>query len=180
MMSPIRSRSGKPTTPTRNKSATHRVAENCHPLFSPASVETMTPAIQKQIVKGAALFLFGVLYAGYAWVQLPIGRLSNMGAGMFPLIIGSVVALFGLGFAVPALFAMRADVTTQDPLDRWEKFDGRGALAVSVAIAAFAALGNRKITPLMVVWLSAGFLITTYVIFVLGLNLPLVFWDWPF
>jgi hypothetical protein len=159
----------------------------------------MTPAIQKQIVKGTALFVFGALYAGYAWIQLPIGRLSNMGAGMFPLIIGSVVALFGLGFAVPALIAMRAHVTPQDPLDRWEKFDWRGALAVSVAIAAFAAIvgrfglipatlamtaiaafGNRKITPLMVVLLSAGFLITTYAIFVLGLNLPLDFWNWPF
>jgi hypothetical protein len=159
----------------------------------------MTAGLQKQIVKGAALFVFGVLYAGYAYVQLPVGRLSNMGAGMFPLIIGSAVALFGLGFAVPALFSMRSRVTDHDPLDRWETFDWRGALAVSIAIAAFAAIvgrfglipatlamtaisafGNRKITPLTVVLLSAGFLITTYVIFVLGLNLPLDFWNWPF
>src|SRR5262245_46631456 len=149
---------------------------------------SMTPALQKQIVKGVTLFVFGALYAGYAWTQLPVGRLSNMGAGMFPLIIGSVISLFGLGFLVPALIAMRTGTGKQDPYDRWEKFDWRGALAVSIAIAAFAALvgrfglipatlamtaiaafGNRKITPLMVVWLSAGFLITTYVIFVLGL-----------
>jgi hypothetical protein len=159
----------------------------------------MTPALQKQIVKGAALFAFGVLYAGYAYMQLPVGRLSNMGAGMFPLIIGSVVALFGLGFAVPALIAITTGAAGGDPSDRWEKFDWRGALAVSVSIAAFAAVvgrfglipatlamtaiaafGNRKITPLMVMWLSAGFLVTTYLIFVLGLNLPLDFWNWPF
>jgi hypothetical protein len=159
----------------------------------------MTPAIQKQLVKGATLFAFGALYAFYAATQLPVGTPANTGAGLFPLIIGSVVALFGLGFAVPALIAARSRRVENEPSDRWEKIDWRGALAVSVAIAAFAALvgrfglipatlamtaisafGNRKITPLMVVVLSAGFLVTTYVIFVLGLNLPLDFWKWPF
>ena len=54
-----------------------------------------------------------------------------------------------------------------------------GMIPATVAMTAIASLGNRKLTPLFAMLLAFGFVVTTYVIFVLGLNLPLVMWNWP-
>lgn len=159
----------------------------------------MTPAQQKQLVRGAAFFAFGAFYVGYALVKLEIGTPRAMGAGMFPMVVGTVVALFGLGFAVPTLLQLAGGHEDKSPASRWEEIDWRGMAAVVASIAVFAAIvgrfglipatfamtavaafGNRKLTPFLVVSLSIGFLVSTYVIFILGLNLPLVMWDWPF
>lgn len=159
----------------------------------------MTPAQQRQLVRGAAFFLFGAFYVGYALVRLDIGTPRSMGAGMFPLVVGSVVVLFGLGFAVPTLLELWAGRAPKGEGGRWETIEWRGLVTVVASISVFAALvgsfglipatfamtavaamGNRKLTPLLVVALSTGFLVMTYVIFILGLNLPLVMWNWPY
>jgi hypothetical protein len=164
----------------------------------------MTQAQQRQLVRGAAFLAFGLFYAGYALLKLDIGTPRAMGAGMFPLVIGSVVTLFGAGFAAPTLLELfggrvaKGDQAKSDAW-RWEEIEWRGILTVVASIAVFAALvgrfglipatfamtavaavGNRKLTPFLVVALSILFLVSTWVIFILGLNLPLVMWDWPF
>lgn len=159
----------------------------------------MTPVQQRQLVRGAAFLAFGAFYGGYALLKLDIGTPRSMGAGMFPFVIGSVVVLFGLGFAVPTLIEVWAGRKPRGEPGRWEAIEWRGIATVVASISVFAALvgsfglapatfamtavaslGNRKLTPLLAVALAAGFLVMTYVIFILGLNLPLVMWNWPY
>lgn len=159
----------------------------------------MTPVQQRQLVRGAAFLAFGAFYVGYALIALDIGTPRSMGAGMFPFVVGSVVVLFGLGFAVPTLVELWAGRKPNGEPGRWEAIEWRGMVTVVASIAAFAALvgqfgmipatfamtavaaiGNRKLTPFLVVALATGFLVTTWVIFILGLNLPLVMWNWPY
>ncbi len=45
---------------------------------------------------------------GYALFSCDIGTPRNMGAGMFPFVIGTMIALFGLGFAAPTLLELSA------------------------------------------------------------------------
>lgn len=159
----------------------------------------MTPIQQRQLVRGAAFLAFGLFFTGYALIKLDIGTPRSMGAGMFPLVVGTAIVLFGLGFAVPTLLELSAGRSPKGKPGRWETIEWRGIVTVVASLAAFtalvgpfgmipatlamtavAAVGNHKLTPPVVVALSAAFVATTYVIFVLGLNLPLVMWDWPY
>lgn len=159
----------------------------------------MTANQQRQLVRGAAFLAFGVFFTGYALLKLDIGTPRNMGAGMFPFVVGTTIVLFGLGFAVPTLLELSAGRTPKGEPGRWETIEWRGIATVVASLAAFtalvgpfgmipatlamtavAAVGNHKLTPLTVVALSTAFVVATYVIFVLGLNLPLVMWDWPY
>ena len=47
------------------------------------------------------------------------------------------------------------------------------------APAARLATLRILIGTFVLLYLAFGFVVTTYVIFVLGLNLPLVMWNWP-
>lgn len=161
----------------------------------------MTPFQQRQIAKGASLVLFGAFYAGYAATSLPIGTPTSPEAGMFPLIIGSALVMFGALFAGPALLQAWSGGGGPASPSRsiWREFDIGAFSAVLGAIASFAitvawfglapaivvmtavaALGNRKITPLMVLVLSCIYVATTYLVFMLGLGLSLDLWKWPF
>ena len=152
----------------------------------------MTPVQQRQLVRGAAFLAFGVFYVGYALLKLDIGTPRSMGAGMFPFVVGSVIVLFGFGFTVPTLIELWAGGKPAGEGGRWEEIEWRGIVTVVASISVFAALvgsfgmipatfamtavaaiGNRKLTPLLVVALSLGFVAATYIIFVRGLNLPL-------
>src|SRR3546814_13621475 len=84
----------------------------------------------RDVLGGAMMVLIGT----YALVMAPsygIGTPTNMGSGFFPMALGIIGIVTGLGIAVPALFRAGGAV---------EKIAWRPLPAVIAAIAAFAIL----------------------------------------
>src|SRR3546814_3566376 len=84
----------------------------------------------RDVLGGAMMVLIGT----YALVMAPsygIGTPTNMGSGFFPMALGIIGIVTGLGIAVPALFRAGGAV---------EKIEWRPLTAVIAAIAAFAVV----------------------------------------
>src|SRR5271167_3230209 len=85
---------------------------------------------------GGALMIAIGLGAVIQGRQYPIGTLSRMGPGFFPVALGAILAFTGLAIAVTARFAARkADETPLPP--EW-----RGWFCIGLSIVAFVVLGR--------------------------------------
>lgn len=143
------------------------------------------------IIAGCVLFGIGVFVAVVSVSFHRLGTLGNMGPGMFPAIVGSVVAIFGIVIGFPAL--LRAQVFEVP------RFDVRPAFGVLAAIAAFAicvrpfglapavivmtlvaALADSRARLVPTVVLAAALAVLAVLIFIVGLRLPLAIFQWPF
>ena len=144
----------------------------------------------RDIVAGVILLSIGVAVTIYATNALPMGRIQRMGPGLFPAALGVILAGFGLAIAVPAFFR---------PGSAWERIDWRPGICVTAGIAAFAlsvsALGMIPAAILLILIAHfaetrlkpvglAGMLIVlpglAYLIFRVGLDLPVPMLRWPF
>lgn len=97
--------------------------------------------MRRDLVSASALILIGVAYSLYAALALPLGSLTQMGPGMFPLGLGILLALFGVGILVPALV----------DFDTIPKVDLKVLAAVMGSIAAFAlAIRTLGLIPALV------------------------------
>jgi len=130
----------------------------------------------------------GALYALTAFFNLPLGTLRAMGPGLFPVGLGSLLVLIGLGILIPALLVGESKLPTVKP---------RALIAVLAAVAAFALLigpfgllpaivastvvsslavpGNR---PLRVLLLAIFLMFVAWLIFILLLQLPVSMVSW--
>jgi len=142
----------------------------------------------RNIVSGLLLIIGGLAIALYAGLSYPLGTLRQMGPGLFPTALGCLLAIFGAFLFVPALFR---------PGD-FPKVDGRSTVAVLAGVGVFAVLINPfglivaivastgvssladvRVTPKMVVVLSAVLSLLAYLIFKLTLGLPVAMFRWP-
>ena len=73
----------------------------------------------RDIVAGLGLTLFGVAAALYALSKYSMGTVSRMGPGMMPVSLGVILATFGLGIAIPALFRKGDAVGLPIPAFDW-------------------------------------------------------------
>lgn len=135
----------------------------------------------------AGLFftLFGMLTAGLS-LQYRLGTIATMGPGMFPLILGTILAILGLVILTKGLLA-RGEESKTLPLGP--------AIMITASLLVFAFLalsvGLVAAIPAQVVvalwasehftWkraaaLSAGLLVFCYVVFVhlLGIAVPMI------
>lgn len=113
---------------------------------------------------------------------LPLGTLRQAGPGMFPLGLGSLLFLIGVGVFVPSLFQ-----SAKMPAIGW-----RPLIAVLAAVVAFAlligpaglfaailastiisSLAVSGMRPLHVALLSVFLMVVAWVIFILILSLPI-------
>ncbi|MBC7133095.1 MAG: tripartite tricarboxylate transporter TctB family protein [Roseovarius sp.] len=85
------------------------------------------------MLAGLALVVVGLGAAVWAGLHYEMGTLRRMGPGFFPVTLGVVLMLFGLGIAWPA---MRRHTDAIRP-------DGWAMLAVLAAIIAFGAAMSR-------------------------------------
>ncbi|SDW75113.1 tripartite tricarboxylate transporter TctB family protein [Roseicitreum antarcticum] len=88
------------------------------------------PSIARRALSGGVLLLIGVIMLAVAW-DYPVGRLTQMGPGFIPRIIGFVICVLAI-----AIIAM--DVTAPT-VARVGKTHWRGLIFVSVGILIFAA-----------------------------------------
>ena len=85
---------------------------------------------------GGALMIAIGLAAIIQGRQYPIGTLSRMGPGFFPVALGAILAFTGLAIVVSARFAARKAEETALPPE-W-----RGWLCIGLSIIAFVVLGR--------------------------------------
>lgn len=141
------------------------------------------------LLAGLGILAFGIALASYAALHYEMGSLRQMGRGMFPFGVGCFLVACGLGIALPALFR---------PGKRAE-LDIRAALAILAGVAVFAlgtprigmipsivlmtmvsSLADRKLTLLGAALLGLGLGAMAWLIFGLGLDMTIVFFNWPF
>jgi hypothetical protein len=140
-------------------------------------------------ITGAVLAIGGLAFAWYSAESYQLGTMRRMGPGMFPLGLGLLLA--GLGAAI---FVWAPERSLRRP-----DFDARIAAKVILSIVAFgllvgsfglipaiiatvfiASLAERPFRPLSTVLLAGFLCVLAWLIFKVGLGLPLAMLDWPF
>ncbi len=140
----------------------------------------------REFLAGSLLVLLGVFSAIYAGFSYDIGTLSEMGPGFFPVVLGSLLTLFGVRIAFSSL-GTSGDTTN---------FEWMTVLIVCFSLVLFAlllkplglifsiiitaslsavpskqSLKKNLFTAVVIASLS-------YVIFVLGLSVVVPLWPW--
>lgn len=158
----------------------------------------MESAQKRDLISAGILVIFGCLFAGYAVLNLKLGTFAMMGPGLFPFLIGVVIAGLGALQTFATLSELRRAhriAASGDPI----VIEWRSLCVVVAAMAVFSTVvANFGLVPaifaLTVVssfasshlsWitalaLSAGLSVAAYLIFVLALGLPFTLYRWPF
>lgn len=139
-------------------------------------------------IAGSVVILVGVatLWGGQTF---PIGTARSMGPGYFPVALGILLIVFGLGIILVEGRRGRSE--------GMERIAVRGVVAIMCAIGAFAfliervglvpavfavimlsAMAERPVRWLSALALSAGMSVAATLIFIVGLKLPLKVIGW--
>lgn len=142
---------------------------------------------QRNLTGGVLLALAGAAAALRSLTNLHIGTPANMGPGFFPLVLGLCLAACGAALALAA----RADTDPGAAEERPEiNLRAIGFVIIAVAVfalavrplglvpAAFllvlvAGFADRRSTPRLILPLAAGLALTSWLIFLVGLQMPL-------
>lgn len=140
---------------------------------------------------GGALMMVIGLGAIIQGRQYPVGTLSRMGPGFFPVALGAILTFTGLAIIVAARFAARETETAPLPAE-W-----RGWFCIGLSIIAFvvlgkygglipatfaivfiAALGDRQNTILAAAVLALATVATCVVVFWWALRMNFALFGW--
>jgi len=144
------------------------------------------PRSQKDLIAGAVFVAFGLAFAITAW-SYDIGTALRMGPGYFPILLGSLLVLLGVGIAIEG--RLRGAAPPAGPIP-WRAiilltaavlFFGFTVRRLGLAPALFgavllAAFSSKRTTIVMAFVMAAGLSAVCILIFVelLGLPLPLI------
>lgn len=141
------------------------------------------------LVGGILLLGIGLLTAIYASSHYSLGTPSNMGPGMFPTILGSILAVLGVMVIVPAF--MRAEALP--PLEYRSLIFVIASLLVFAlilqhfglvpAVAALtltAALASPYFSLIQSIIIAIALSVIAVLTFTVGLGVPISIARWPF
>jgi Tripartite tricarboxylate transporter TctB family. len=143
----------------------------------------------RDMAGGALLVVLGAGYALYALAHYQLGSVRSMGPGMFPVILGVLLAGLGSVIALPAAFRSG---TAMDIRRRTPTFvllaiaafallvRPFGLIPATVAVVGIAQLAERELPPLRIALLCAFAALLAWCIFGLALGLPMRMLHWPF
>ncbi len=143
----------------------------------------------RDIVGGGLLIFGGLLFSWYAATHYDLGTLRRMGPGMFPVALGITLALFGVAMAIPAFFKPGPKVTIRiwTPLFIMA---GVGAFALMVrpfgllpaivGVTVLSSFAELRVRPVSLVLLCTFLCVMSWLIFSVGLGLPMAMYRWPF
>lgn len=143
----------------------------------------------KDLISGGLLLIFGASVTLYALANYPVGTPGRMGPGMFPVMVGCLTIALGLALTVYAWFQS----------GEMPKFRILTPVVLSLAVAAFALLirplglipavvativissiAEHDFRPVSLVGLCVVLSILVWLIFKVGLGLPISLFNWPF
>lgn len=146
----------------------------------------------RTIASAAALIAVGLFAVLFASARYAIGTMHQIGPGMFPIMLGTILTALGLAIAFQAVF--RAPV----PYERLP-LDARALIVTAAALAGFAlsvarfgvvpaivvlvvvmSLLQERIRPLRALLLATALSVIAIVVFQTILGVPFRFFDWPF
>lgn len=143
----------------------------------------------RDAVGGALLVALGAAFTIYSWTHYPLGTVTRMGAGMVPFSLGLILAIFGGMIVLASLSRQGAfpEVRVATPLLVLGSvvlfavvIKPFGLLPATFAATLVAAFADLSFRPLRNIVLAAGLSALAYVIFSVGLQLPLPLFAWPF
>jgi hypothetical protein len=142
----------------------------------------------RDIVGGGLLVAAGAFMALYAMSNYPLGTLRTMGPGMFPTIVGWVLAFFGVLLAISGLF--RSGTWPQIPLVTPAIVVASiaafamlvrpfGVIPAIVGVTLISCFADLKFRPVTTLVLCVVLSLVAYLIFQVGLRLPMAMFNWP-
>jgi len=143
----------------------------------------------QDLIAGGLLIVLGLAAAFYATAHYPLGTVSRMGPGMFPMAIGYLMAILGVFIALPAftrggtlplpefrpLFFVMASV-----LVFAITIETLGMVPAIFLVIGLGVLADNKLGVIGTLLLGTGVSIGAYLIFKMGLGIPLYPFIWPF
>lgn len=140
-------------------------------------------------ITGLVLAAGGLIFAWYSAEHYNLGTLRRIGPGMFPLALGLILCGFGLAIAVVApdrkfsrpdfnarvLAAVVLSIVVFGLLVSWA-----GLLPAVAGTVAVASLAESPYRPRSVVLLGLVLCVLSWLIFRVGLGLPMPLLRWPF
>lgn len=143
----------------------------------------------RDIAGGALLIVVGLAFSFYAFANYELGTINRMGPGMFPMALGIILAAFGAMQAIPAFFR----TGTMPEIRIWTPIfvlSGVAAFALMVrpfgllpaviAVVVISSFAELKIRPLSLLILTGSLCLMSWLIFSVGLGLPIPMFRWPF
>jgi len=141
----------------------------------------------QDVLGGLLMIGIGAFFALYATSSLSLGSIRRMGAGMFPLGVGIILVILGILIVLPALRRGGEPIKVQ----LWTPIVICGAVAlfafsvrkIGVVPAIFltvfiSSLADLRLTPLYGILLGAGLSVMIWLIFSVGLGLPIPMFAW--
>lgn len=143
----------------------------------------------RDLMGGALLAAGGLGIALFSYYNYDIGTLRRMGPGMFPMGLGYLLAGFGVWIFALALFR-RGDFPEIRIWSPLFVLLGTGAFALFIrplglipavlAVVVISSLAELKIRPVTIAILASSLSVLAWLIFKVGLRLPLQLFKWPF
>jgi len=140
----------------------------------------------RDVIGGVILVLIGLGFAAYAFQNYRLGGISRMGPGMFPLALGLILALLGAVLTGQAL-RRPGDWPVADPATAGLVLAGIVAFGLAIRplglipaiclLVVITTLAEWRIRPVSTLALCAVLSVMAWLIFGLGLGLPVrMFW----
>ncbi|MDO5658816.1 MAG: tripartite tricarboxylate transporter TctB family protein [Paracoccus sp. (in: a-proteobacteria)] len=141
------------------------------------------------IVGGALLVVTGLGFSAHAYFNYDLGTINRMGPGMFPMFLGLILAGFGLLQAIPAFFRQGTmpEIRIWSPLfvlSSVAAFAAMirpfGLLPSIVVLVLISSMAELKFRPVSLIILTVTLCVMSWLIFRVGLGVPLAMARWPF
>jgi hypothetical protein len=141
------------------------------------------------LIGGVLLVGFGTWFALHSAEAYNIGELRRMGPGFFPLVLGILVAVFGLVLIVPALLrpaplpvpALRPLITiVGGGLAFAWLIEPTGLVPATVALVCVVVLAETEVRVVRTVILAAALSAMGVGVFTEGLGIPIPAFRWGF
>ena len=143
----------------------------------------------RDLTSGVALFALGAAVVAYSLAEYPVGTLTRMGPGMFPVALGAILVGLGLVIGVPALFRPGdfPDVHLRQMFVIIGAIFGFGfalpyigVIPSVILLTAALVLADNQLGVVATLALSIGMAVVTYLLFDTLLAVPFQAYRWPF
>ncbi|OYR07961.1 tripartite tricarboxylate transporter TctB family protein [Brucella thiophenivorans] len=143
----------------------------------------------RDIVGGILLVALGLVFSSYAAANYDLGTLRRMGPGMFPTALGIVLAGFGLVIAIPAFFrpGVIPEIRVWTPIF---VLTGVAAFAMTIrpfglipavlSVVVISSFAELRFKPVSLTILTTSLCLIAWLVFRVGLGLPVAMFRWPF